>query len=134
MEVETVYTKDMVFEVRHDGHVATMDAIPKNGGTNSGMTPKELLLGSLGGCTGMDVVAILKKMKVSFKIFKVDVSAEKSKTEPIVFTSIHMKYIFEDVQDKAKAEKAVTLSQEKYCGISAMLKQAAKVTWEIIFK
>ncbi len=134
MEVETKYVDGIAFEMNPGSFTIPMDGDPKFGGKNKGATPKQILLGALAGCTGMDVVSILKKMKVSFLEFSIKVQAEKSQTEPIVFTKIHIQYIFNKVSDKDKAQKAVELSQEKYCGISNMLKKAAEVTWELVYK
>lgn len=131
MEIEAKHLHDLAFSAHRGTFEVSMDANKEFGGTDSGMNPKELLLSSLAGCTGMDVVSILKKMKASFATFTIKVAAEKSTEEPIVFTKIHIDYIFKGLQDRTKAEKAVTLSQEKYCGISAMLRKAAEVTWSI---
>jgi putative redox protein len=97
-----------------------------------GPRPKPLLLSALAGCTGMDVVAILKKMQVQFDSFSMNVNGELTEEHPRIFDKINIVYQFtgKDLPlDKIK--KAVELSQEKYCGISAMLGKAAEITYEV---
>jgi putative redox protein len=109
-----------------------MDADESVGGTGTGPRPKPLLLSALAGCTGMDVVAILKKMQVEFDGFSMNVNGELTEEHPRIFDKINIVYQFtgKDLPlDKIK--KAVELSQEKYCGISAMLGKAAEITYEI---
>jgi putative redox protein len=96
------------------------------------MSPKKLVLAGLCGCSGMDVVDILNKMKVAFS--KVDVSAEAEQTDehPKVFKSIQMVYRADVVsEDLDKLTRAVKLSQEKYCGVSAMLEKHCVITYTI---
>lgn len=112
-----------------------MDARPEVGGTDLGPTPKPLLLASLAGCTGMDVVSLLKKMRVEYKSLNIKTSAEMTEEHPKHFSSIHVVYEFEaDEKDLPKIEKAVNLSAEKYCGVQYMLGKSAKITNEIVLK
>jgi putative redox protein len=112
----------MKIEVSVDSHV-------KFGGQGKGPRPKPLLLFSLAGCTGMDVVSLLKKMRVDFTDFKIKVSAELTEDHPKYYHKIHLTYLFsgEDL-DAGKIEKAVNLSQDKYCGVSYMLSKTAEIT------
>lgn len=129
---EVTLNEGMSFDVEVNGHKFMIDATEKNGGQNRGPRPKPLLLAGLGGCTGMDVISILRKMRVEPEFFNVVVSAESTTEHPVYYNKIHLEYQFrgKDLQME-KLEKAVNLSQERYCGVSAMLKHAAEITSEI---
>ena len=131
-ELEMSWMPEMGFETDFQGHHLTIDAEEKFGGQNRGVRPKPLLLVSLAGCTGMDVVSILKKMRVPFKDLKVRVTGELTEEHPKYYHKLHLTYlIWGDNLDHAKVEKAVNLSQERYCGVTFMLKKAAEITHEI---
>lgn len=132
LKVTTNFLEKMVFEASNGRVAAKMDASPEFGGADKGMTPKEFVLAGLCACTGMDVVSILNKMKVKFTEFKLEAEADTSKEEPIVFTEIRLRYIFSGTSEREKLEKAVNLSQDKYCGVSAMLRKNCPVKWEIL--
>ncbi len=101
-------------------------------GVQKGPAPMQAFLLSLGGCTGMDVVAILMKMKQPPKKFEILVEGERAKEHPKVYTKVRLTYMFEGV-DYEKAEKAVQLSQDRYCPISAMLRRSGcELEYEII--
>ena len=103
-------------------------------GKQKAPAPMEALLISLGGCTGMDVVAILRKMRNEPRKFEIEIEGETAQEHPKVYTKVHLKYIFWGV-DHEKAKKAVELSQNRYCPISATLKRGGtQVTYEIIIK
>ena len=111
------------------GYSIVMDASQEAGGANSGSRPKDLLLAGLGGCTGMDVVSILRKMHVPFDSFEVEVHAEESAEHPKIWTRIELIYrIVGDVPED-KFLKAINLSQERYCAVAAMLRGAAAITF-----
>ena len=102
------------------------------GGENLGPRPKPLILVALAGCTGMDVIAILKKMKVTPDYFNVEVEGEVTEEHPRQFTKMHIVYEFRGKDlPLEKLQKAIDLSQERYCGVSAMLKKALPVSSEI---
>ncbi len=131
--VNVKWTEDMAFDAELQGFNIKIDADEKVGGKNRGPRPKPFLLLSAGGCTGMDVVSILKKMRVEFDGFNVEVSGELTDEHPRIYHTIHMKYTFKGNNlPMDKLEKAVNLSQERYCGVSAMLSKAAKITHEIV--
>ncbi|HID79873.1 MAG TPA: OsmC family peroxiredoxin [Aquifex aeolicus] len=93
-------------------------------------TPMELLLISLGGCTAIDVLSILNKKRVKVEDFSVEVEGIRREEHPKVYTYIKVRYIFKgDIPERA-VERAIKLSMEKYCSVSAMLKATAKVEWE----
>ena len=117
------------------GHAITMDGPPEIGGANLGVRPMEMMLLGMAGCTMIDVVSTLEKMRENLVQCETKVSAERSDEHPKVFTNIHIHFI---VKGKAlnskKVEKAITLSAEKYCSASIMLSKTASIThdFEII--
>lgn len=132
MEVEVRNIEGVTFIGKGESnHWVSLDGPEKFGGSEAGSKPMELVLISLGGCTGMDITSLLNKMRVNYDDFKIKLSAERSEEQPKIFTKIHIKYIFKgkDIPED-KIEKAVNLSQEKYCSVSAMLREAAEVTYE----
>jgi len=128
----TIFTGGMAFETEIDGHIVKVDADPKFGGEGSGPKPKPLVLNALTGCTGMDVVSLLKKMRVEFSDFEINIDAEMTEEHPKNYNKIHLTYnIKANEIDRAKVEKAVNYSQERYCGVSFMLSKSAELTYEI---
>lgn len=132
-KVNVTWKDQMTFNANVNGFDIIIDADEKVGGRDLGPRPKPLSLASLGGCTGMDVISILEKMRVKPDFFDIEVEAEMSDEHPKYYKAIHIKYIFkgEDLP-MDKLEKAVNLSQERYCGVSYMLKQSSKLTYEIV--
>lgn len=126
------WQNNMAFEASVNGHQIIMDADTSVGGHDEGPRPKILLLAGLGGCTGMDVVSILAKMKVVPEKFWMEISADLTDEHPKVYNQITINYFFKgDNLPLDKLEKAVTLSKEKYCGVSAMLSTTAEIHSEI---
>jgi len=114
-------------------HWVVMDTLKKFRGSEAGATPMEVLLMGLGGCTGIDVITILEKMRVHPERFHIDIEAERAPEFPKPFTKIHINYRFWGSNlDSAKINKAVTLSQERYCGASAMLSKTAELTHSVL--
>ncbi len=107
-----------------------MDAAPAHGGDDLGPAPMEVFLHSLGGCTGMDVISILRKMREPVEEFFIEIEVERASEHPRVYTKVHLKYIFRGDLDQKKVEKAIRLSSYKYCAITAMLRKTADVTYE----
>jgi len=115
------------------GHAVMMDGAPEYGGRNIGIRPLEMLLIGLAGCTGFDVVQILKKGRESVTGCDVEVEAERATEDPKVFTRIHIAYrVSGRGLSQAKAERAVTLSKEKYCSASIMLGATAEMTTSLV--
>jgi putative redox protein len=109
-------------------HWITMDGPEQVGGNNAGARPKELLLMSLAGCTGSDVVSILKKKRVNLIDFEINITAQQTEDHPKVFTELDLEYVFYGKDIKTKdVERAIELSTGTYCGVSAMLKKAMKI-------
>ena len=131
-EIETQWMGKMQFNALVNDHTIIMDAPERVGGEDHGSIPKPFILTALSGCTGMDIVALLRKSQQEVKEFNIKVSGEISKKAPIEYISIHLIYEFirKDEFENA-ALNAVMDSQEKYCGVSNMLKKIIPVTWEI---
>lgn len=126
----TVWKKDHEF-TSHFGH----NEIKIDGARQNGFGPKSLLLSGLAGCSGIDIVDILKKMRVDFSEFSIEVKAEQTKDDPKIYKDIYITYkIKTDKENKDKVKKAIDLSLEKYCGVSAMLRKNSPIhyTLEII--
>ena len=133
METHVVWKGDMQFDAQIENHYITMDTSERGGGHNRGPGPKSLLLAGLAGCTGMDVISILKKMRVHPDAFSVDVSSEIAEDHPRYFTKIHIVYTLTGSElPQQKIERAVQLSREKYCAVSYMLEQSSEITHEIV--
>ena len=115
------------------GHAVIMDGAPEYGGRNIGIRPMEMLLIGLAGCTGFDVVQILKKGREAVTGCEVEVEAERASEDPKVFTRIHIAYrVSGRGLSQAKAERAVTLSKEKYCSASIMLGATAEMSTSLV--
>ena len=113
----------------HSGHSVTMDGPPEIGGDNLGVRPMEMLLLGVAGCTMIDVVTTLKKMRQELTHCETKVNAERATDHPKVFTDIHIQFIVKGKDlDPKKVEKAITLSADKYCSASIMLGKTASIT------
>lgn len=134
-QIITKHTGGMAFDTVVDGHTLTIDADPDFGGNDTGPKPKPLLLLSLSGCTGMDVVSLMNKMRVEYADFQVTVDGELTDEHPKYYHKIHLTYSLKTTpQYHEKIKKAVTLSQERYCGVSYMLSKSSELTHEIDFQ
>ncbi len=122
----------MAFESEINGHKIIIDADETVGGNNRGPRPKPFMLLALAGCTGMDVVSILKKMRVELDNFGVEVEANNTEEHPKHYDEMKVIYKFwgKDLP-MDKLAKAVNLSEERYCGVSHVYKQYVKMTHEI---
>ena len=119
----------------HSGHSITMDGPSEIGGENLGVRPMEMLLLGVAGCTMIDVVTTLKKMRQDLTHLETKVNAERADDHPKVFTEIHIQFLVKGKDlDSKKVEKAISLSAEKYCSASIMLGKTATIThdFEII--
>ncbi|MCL5116425.1 MAG: OsmC family protein [Firmicutes bacterium] len=119
----------MLFEGNSpSGHQVFMDASPDVGGENKGVRPMEMVLLGLGGCTGIDVISILNKMRVAYEAFDMEIEADRAEDHPKIYEHIRIRYRFQgDEGQQDKFVRAVTLSQEKYCSVSAMLAATARI-------
>lgn len=131
--VTTEWQRDMVFESDNpSGKKLPIDSDEQFGGTNSGLRPKALMLSALAGCSGLDVVSLLNKMKVEVDDFKIVTTGELTDEHPKYYNKVKVDYHFygTDMNEK-KIEKAVNLSIERYCGVFEMFRQFAKMETEI---
>jgi len=129
MKAKVTLIDKLQFSAVSDSNHAIILDVGKEMSYDQGCRPKELVLMGLIGCTGMDVASLLRKMRVPFKDITISADAEISTEHPKIFTKIHIIYtIIGDNIDESKVEKAITLSQERYCGVTAMLQKSAKIT------
>ena len=130
--VTTVFNDHMAFTAAINGHKVRMDTTADDGGEDSGPSPKRMMLASLAGCTGIDIVSILNKMKVAFSDLSIGVHAALTAEHPKTYNHVKITYTIKLAEeDKSKMIKAVSLSTEKYCGVFAMFKTFAKMDTEI---
>ena len=130
--VDMAWTDQLAFEADLDGHRVIVDATRDVGGNDLGPRPKRLMLTALAGCTGIDVIMILKKMKVEVEAFNVIVEADVTEEHPMHYYKMKVIYQFKGKDlPMEKLEKAVKLSEEKYCGVTAVYKKAMELTTEI---
>ncbi len=131
-EIESQWMGKMQFNALVNDHTIIMDAPKRVGGEDAGPIPKPFILTALSGCTGMDVISLLRKENKQLDDFNVKVKGEISKQHPIVYTEIHVTYECRGkIENQQATLDAITLSQEKICGVSNMLKRILPLTWEI---
>jgi putative redox protein len=126
------WVKDLAFEAEVDGFRIQIDSKAETGSLKYGPRPKPLMMVALAGCTGMDVASLLKKMRIEVESFVVRVDGELTDEHPKHFTAMHLIYEFRGKDlplDKIK--RAVELSQDTYCGVSASYRKAMKLSYEI---
>ena len=130
--IKTVWKENNTFSTDIDGHEVIIDLGEDQGGQNLGPRPKKLLLAAAAGCTGLDVVEVMRKMRIEVKDFDIKIDAELSDEHPKQYKSLKLIYEFEgkDLPEK-KIERAVKLSFENYCGVLAMYKSAVPVSYEV---
>ncbi len=133
MKTITKWVEALAFDATADsGHTVRIDTSVEGGGLGSGMNPKKMLLASLSGCSAMDVVDILTKMKVAFTKLEIEAEAEQTEEHPKVFKYINMVYRVDALpEDMDKVKRAAALSHDKYCGVSAMLAKHCTINYSI---
>jgi len=115
------------------GSTIDIDASPAIGGTNQGPRPMELLIMGLGGCSGIDLLSILRKQKIEPEGVEIVINADREKDAvPSLFTDIHVEYRIKGDVDLSKAERAAQLSMEKYCSAAKTLEKTAKITYSVV--
>lgn len=113
------------------GHSFVIDTSSIYGGNDSAPSPFEYFVASIAGCTSVDVISLLKKFGIRYEKYRIEIEAERSEEHPRVPTRVRIKYIFYGKGiDEELVKKAITLSQEKYCSLSAVVKKTATVEWE----
>ncbi|MEW6002097.1 MAG: OsmC family protein [Nitrospirota bacterium] len=131
LQAKVTYVKGLQFVGEaSSGHAIIMDGDPEVGGNNTGLRPMELLLTSLGGCTGMDVISILKKKKQDITGLEINVRGQKAEKYPKKFTDIAIEFIVKgrNVSEDA-LKKAIDLSRNKYCSVKATLEGSARISF-----
>lgn len=131
--VTTVWKENMLFESDNpSGQTVLMDTSPEHGGENKGLSPKAMMLSSLAGCSGLDVISLLKKMRAEVADFKMIVTGELTDEHPKYYHKVVVAYHFygNDLKEE-KINKAVNLSVERYCGVTEMFRQFANVITEV---
>ncbi len=116
------------------GHALLMDSDPNVGGEDTALRPVETMLCALGGCTGMDVISILRKMHTVPTSFRIEIEDERAPEYPKVITRLHIVYRFKGDVPRANAEKAIKLSMERYCPITNTINKVTQVTWEAVIE
>ena len=135
MKAKVTLIDKLQFSAVSDSNHAIILDVGKDTSYDQGCRPKELVLMGLIGCTGMDVVSLLRKMRVPFKDITISADAETSTEHPTIFTKIHIIYtIIGDNIDESKVEKAITLSMERYCAVTAMLEKTTRITHSYIIE
>lgn len=126
------WLQNMAFETKINSHRLIMDASSDFGGQDLGPSPKPFMLVALAGCTGMDVVSLLKKMRVDFDSFSIEVEGELSEDSPSRYTKMHVIYIFKGRElPMNKLEKAVKMSEDQLCGVGAVYRKCMEISSEI---
>ena len=130
LEAKVTLVKDMQFNGKAtSGHTLTMDADDTAGGSNAGFRPMELLLVGFGGCSGMDVISILRKKRQQVSALEINVKGEKTDSYPKIYKEVHIEYVVtgKGVQKDA-VERSISLSLEKYCSVGATLAKSGIIT------
>jgi putative redox protein len=133
MKARIKWVQDVMFVGESgSGHAVVMDGSPDIGGRDMGVRPMEMMLLGLGGCTALDVVHILRRGRDPVEDCVVEIEAARAETDPKIFTRIHLRFVVTGRGlARAKVERAVQLSTEKYCSATAMLARVAEITHEI---
>lgn len=130
MKTITTWKKLHEFESKQDHNTIQLD-----GNKENGFGPKALLLAGLAGCSGVDVVDILEKMRVNFSSLVIETEAEQTEEHPKVFKDILITYKIKTVREnEEKVKKAIELSLERYCGVSAMLRKNSPVNYKVVIE
>lgn len=132
MKAEITWQSKMQFQTKlPSGHSVTMDASPEVGGEDRGPRPMELLLTAVGGCSGIDIISILEKMRLKVDSFDMEVSGERADDHPKRFTHVNIHYRFTGELPEEKVRRAIELSRDKYCSVSQSLNAKVTTSFEI---
>jgi putative redox protein len=136
MEGKVIWKKGMAFDaVTNSGFIIAFDTPVEHGGSGTGSSPMELVLVSLGGCTAMDVISILEKKRQEVTNFEVILHGDRATDHPKVFTDITVEFVVTGNHiDPEAVNRAVELSQTKYCSVNAMLSKTAKIHTRVTIK
>lgn len=130
------WVQDALFTAKSgSGHTITMDGSPDVGGRNLAARPMEMVLIGMGGCTAIDVASMLRKQRQDVRDIIVELEAERAEDHPKVFNKVKLVYRVRGKKlNRALVERAVALSDEKYCSATAMIRKSADVTHEIVLE
>lgn len=132
MKMNITWTGQMSFSgSTPSGHEIKMDAATEIGGQNSGPRPTELLLHAIAGCTGIDIISILQKMRLNPSSFRIEIDGTRADEHPKRFTNIHILYALEGELPEEKVARAITLSKDKYCSVSHSVNADISVSYSI---
>ncbi|MYL18510.1 OsmC family peroxiredoxin [Halobacillus litoralis] len=132
MEFKVQWNGDMAFSGdTPSGHTVNMDAGEESGGKNGGARPTELLMNAVAGCTGIDIISILKKMRLPIEDFHMDVSGDRAEEHPRKFTTMHIHYDLKGDLPEEKVVRAIQLSKDKYCSVSHSVSAELTVSYSI---
>jgi putative redox protein len=132
-QISAKHDQSFAFQASIDEYTFHMDTTDAET-IHAGPSPKKLMLASLAGCTGIDVVSILQKMQVPFQDFNILIEADLTDEHPKIYREVRIQYtISVDPTNQPKVERAVQLSKDKYCGVSAMFEKFAAINWSIHF-
>jgi|TARA_B110000977_G_scaffold178456_1_gene236124 putative redox protein len=133
--VTTKWLGGMAFESDNpSGHTLKIDVDTENGGENSGLRPKALMLSSLAGCSGLDIASLMKKMKLEVRAFEIQTEANLTDEHPKFYDAVTISYHFFGINlVEDKLQKTVDLSVERYCGVMEMFRQFAKLEIKTVF-
>jgi len=133
-EIKTRWEGNMLFHAENPGGSLKIDADVASGGSGQGLRPKALMLTALAGCTGLDVTSLFKKMRIVVEGIEIDVQADLTEVQPTYYNKVKVIYKFYGKDfEKEKIEKAVKLSQDKYCGVSEMFRKFSELSYEILY-
>ncbi|MDT8346178.1 MAG: OsmC family protein [Flavobacteriaceae bacterium] len=134
-KITTHWISNMLFESDNPtGQKVLMDTSPENGGNNKGLGPKAMMLSALAGCTGLDVISILKSMRSEIEALQIEVEASLTEEHPKIYNEVIITYTVKPGQTAHdKVERAIHLSVEKYCGVMEMFRAFAKVQHKVVF-
>lgn len=130
VEAKVTLIKDMQFDgMATSGHRLSMDADDEAGGKNAGFRPMELLLVGFGGCSGMDVISILRKKRQQVTGLEINVKGDRADSYPKIYKEVHIEYVVKGKGvEKEAVGRAISLSLDKYCSVGATLAKAGKIT------
>ena len=130
-EITATWKGNMAFSIRDaDGHQVTVDTDPEHGGKLGGFFPKQMVLMGLAGCTGMDVISILRKKRQDLKAFEIVVTGEERDEPPKYYDHIVVEYVVTGDVEQAALDRAIELSRDKYCAVQAMIKDVANIEFK----
>lgn len=125
---------DLTFDAHQNEQTFTLSSPPPDATSHSGISPKNMLLTALAGCTGMDIASLLPKMRVPFTSLRVRVDGELTNEHPRVYKNIHMTYeVGTSEEFRPQVERAIAKSTETYCGVHAMLSKGSTITHDLVF-